>query len=349
MNRLTRLRNYSIYRFNTYSHLFKCNLCSFEFRDGCPSTLKEHIKNSHPDSLFSCNHCKATYHHKQSLHFHIRNSHSKSKIFRCYKCQLTCTSYADYRRHRNLKHNKRLHCEKCRYSTATNTAFINHMMIKHNISCESKTFVIRCLICNLAVNSWQTLAKHHQARHFGRPQRLRCYKCKFVASNVSEFEEHKRSAHKVCSVCRLMYSDQVSLEQHIKSSHPIHQCHMCSMTLTTLRKLEDHFISTHGFNYHECKECCRSFKRLYTLKKHCCVYDFVCEFCKKSFRFESGLSRHKCKTRGNIIPKKKIQKKKFKQRKLFFVLLVTSNFLPVKFSKNIQNAAYLLLINSFPG
>lgn len=85
----------------------------------------------------------------------------------------------------------------------------------------------------------------------------------------------------------------------------VHQCSICSKVFQNSSNLSRH-VRSHGDKLFKCEECAKLFSRKESLKQHVSYkhsrnevdgeYRFRCGTCEKTFRIESALEFHNCRT-----------------------------------------------------
>ncbi|XP_039765298.1 gastrula zinc finger protein XlCGF26.1-like [Pararge aegeria] len=152
---------------------------------------------------------------------------------------------------------------------------------KINYSVEKDTFL--CTLCNKALKSEASLAKHNVSMHqkrkhlgkvtgFGPDRRYHCTKCSYCTPHSQTLVNHMRRHNGDRPYC----------------------CH-CGKTFTQASSLNAHRKTHSNTTYFTCTICGKQFKHAFTLKKHLNVHGagkFLCDICNKQLKSRQSLQDH---------------------------------------------------------
>ena len=87
-------------------------------------------------------------------------------------------------------------------------------------------------------------------------QNVRCNESDKMLDSSSELADHKASVHPVvsfdCKTCRMTFTTQAELNQHIQDAHSPQNCDLCSQPFAGKKALDQHKKEKHHF---ECSQC----------------------------------------------------------------------------------------------
>nr|KAF6475750.1 PR/SET domain 15 [Rousettus aegyptiacus] len=126
------------------------------------------------------------------------------------------------------------------------------------------------------------------------------------AGSVQKFPHHQGSS--LALKRSLMLSGRHSVRRKLRQlgdHRRVHQCSICSKVFQNSSNLSRH-VRSHGDKLFKCEECAKLFSRKESLKQHVSYkhsrnevdgeYRFRCGTCEKTFRIESALEFHNCRT-----------------------------------------------------
>lgn len=175
-------------------------------------------------------------------------------------------------------HFKRLHtdrkysCERCQRTFIFQSELNDHIKLHNNASLKE------CELCGKNFRSRAGL-KHHYISDHGLQGNYRCniQGCNRTFDRKDKFQEHENRHLNIknfcCTSCHQRFSTKAALYYHMmrcsnRDNNLMYLCKICHKTFSTIMDLKQHHF------------------------KHVAQY-FDCEKCRKSFKFQSGLSRHK--------------------------------------------------------
>uniref|UniRef100_A0A8C9PZS8 PR/SET domain 15 n=1 Tax=Spermophilus dauricus TaxID=99837 RepID=A0A8C9PZS8_SPEDA len=126
-------------------------------------------------------------------------------------------------------------------------------------------------------------------------------------STVPKFTHHQSStiALKRSLVLSSRHGIRRKLARQLGEHKRVHQCGICSKVFQNSSNLSRH-VRSHGDKLFKCEECAKLFSRKESLKQHVSYkhsrnevdgeYRYRCGTCGKTFRMESALEFHNCRT-----------------------------------------------------
>ncbi|XP_022222739.2 transcription factor grauzone [Drosophila obscura] len=172
---------------------------------------------------------------------------------------------------------------------------------------------LSCEICNLLVQNFADMRRHHRLTHNIESGYVSCCGKKFtIRKNLAEHVMvHQNPDHFMCSQCEKVFQDSRSLEVH-EQSHTtppdqtdpkekrVYQCEKCPKTFTTKAAIEYHNVSKHvaksDYKF-TCPECNKKIPTERKLKEHMrYMHDpetaIMCDKCGKTLRSQTNLKKH---------------------------------------------------------
>ncbi|XP_015241177.1 PREDICTED: zinc finger protein 628-like [Cyprinodon variegatus] len=143
---------------------------------------------------------------------------------------------------------------------------------------QSNSGDYRCSVCGLQLPSKFKLQDHMNLHTGARP--YCCAEC----------------GKRFCQI----YNYRLHLRTHAKSKVARHWCRICLTGFTSQEDLKRHLSRTHfEEEFYECDLCKRVFASLKECENHVqlhkCMVNIICETCRRSFRTEKSLARHRKK------------------------------------------------------
>ncbi|XP_026057528.1 general transcription factor IIIA, b isoform X1 [Carassius auratus] len=272
---------------------------------------------------FACGDCEKSFSTRYQLTRH-QLSHSGEKPYLCSVsgCSDAFSTPGTLRTHVAHVHHQTESCYVCNYQDC-GKEFRKKKQRKLHTCEHTEELPFECDIegCNDKFASSKAL-KGHWKRHEGYP----CDEqyCNFKGKTWSEYQKHKKTAHRVtlpCDQCKKIFHDAWFLQKHKKSVHSGERREFkcvqegCEKSYTTNFNLQNHILV-----FHE--------------RKH----DFTCTFagCGKAFAMEVSLERHFV---VHDPQKTKPQKPKVKQRKCKTTPSKTKLSDAAQLSKRLQNVS----------
>lgn len=247
--------------------------------------------------------------------------------FWCNKCQKSCSSALDLRRHKIWKHQseqkpvvhfgKTRHvCDLCGASFFKASGLNRHNTRIHQLAkCKRQrpkklkpkpapeAFI--CEMCPRIFDSQSKLDNHMDLNH--RP--VECPVCKKTISNKYNLNMHMKNhsgENKVtCDVCGMQLSAQ-QLRPHFLAKHTNerpHKCALCDFGTVTKQALRRHVDAYHNHIKYPCTICGLQFCDKASLgvherTVHNDARNFICSICNKGFKLNAKMQRHILNSHG---------------------------------------------------
>jgi len=273
--------------------LHKCAFCMKEFVK--KSTLRGHLRtHTRP---FKCDQCDKAFAKKRTLEDHLA---THTGLVR-YKCDLCGERF---RHHQNLTRHKRKHkgqlypCNKCTQQFTRKDYMKLHMTKSHpetGVTVISKTrtasrIVSVCNVCHKSFPSRKTMTLHMKKEHTSDLPFLCqfCDKGFFTKFNLELHERiHREDKRFKCELCDKGFYAKCMLVGHIGKVHPgevLIKCFHCSERFCNVDDRTKHLHEIHPDSPIPDVD-------LYD-GKISYVRSLVCEFCSKSFKYQTQLENH---------------------------------------------------------
>lgn len=140
----------------------------------------------------------------------------------------------------------------------------------------------------------------------------KCPRCRLFFATVGEMNKHRIASHQnvfECKICGRIFSSRSELWQHNRFAHRndealgeskknrnsagMQKCSFCDDMFNTLSELQEHNDARHANEFHECKLCGLSFKRIWVhMRSHAKKKPFACEYCGRQFLYRLSLVKH---------------------------------------------------------
>ena len=181
-----------------------------------PGALKQHVRSTHLNVTFKCDHCEKTFRSKNGLNSHMKSIHLKS--FACDVCQKCFNSEPNLRRHKASEHNldALYKCEPCGKAYAWKDSLDYHIRsihLKEEYACK---------YCTLTYKGQGSLRNHVQAVHSSQDP-FQCKQCDKKFKSRTGLQRHIQSIHMGvkhdCNFCKSSFNNKSHLNRHIKSIH----------------------------------------------------------------------------------------------------------------------------------
>ena len=179
------------------------------------NNLKLKVHSDTPKSFF-CKICDKSFHFRHDLNHHLKLSHNE-KRFNCDHCKNTFATVSSLKNH-TLTHNApNIQCKDCDFKTHTKTKLNEHIERLHN---EQTYF---CDICDFKCKLRKQLKEHNTRKHDDTFQKFKCDYCTYTADRKDYLKTHIQSLHdKVrfqCDICDYQATRKQYLTSHLEKKH----------------------------------------------------------------------------------------------------------------------------------
>uniref|UniRef100_A0A3Q3WKG2 C2H2-type domain-containing protein n=1 Tax=Mola mola TaxID=94237 RepID=A0A3Q3WKG2_MOLML len=160
----------------------------------------------------------------------------------------------------------------------------------------------RCAVCNLQLPSKFKLRDHMNLHTGARP--YRCAECGKRFCQIDNYRAHLRTHAEakverlMCRVCRMGFTSQEELDDHLSSTHfedQFYECDLCKHVFSSLKDCENH-VQLHKYAPRiTCQTCGRHFPSPRALAHHRrkrCHRLFKCTDCTLTFTKKNALLKH---------------------------------------------------------
>lgn len=167
---------------------------------------------------------------------------------------------------------------------------------------SSHPWEYRCSVCDLQLPSQFKLQEHMNLHTGARP--YCCAECGKRFCQIDNYRVHLRTHAEakvdrlMCRVCRMGFSSQGDLDEHLSSTHfekEFYECDLCKHVFTSLKACENH-VQLHTYSpCVKCEMCGRSFPSTQALLRHQkkkCRRLFKCTDCSLTFTKKTALLKH---------------------------------------------------------
>jgi KRAB domain-containing zinc finger protein len=289
-------------------------------------SLRRHYNLNHNNNPATCDFCQKVFASKRLIQRHIRHFHVPVTPghFTCTECGRHLISKQLLREH--MTHHGKVPCEICgkQYRPCYLNIHMNCHTNKYSCKYCNKTFVsndvlmnhenthlgisFTCPICKpkmtfrVAKSFQNHMKKHEQAGNVELPEHLRSCKCDIcgkIISNRNNLRSHKRKVHGSnkqartfhrhgpsypCYSCFIRFLSKECYDAHIQAYHPDGE-----------PSAPTNVILAKEFRY-QCRYCTKTFKRKDFCHQHEAAHrgerNYLCQFCGKSFLYDSDKSSH---------------------------------------------------------
>ncbi|XP_063623164.1 zinc finger protein 574-like [Cydia splendana] len=229
---------------------------------------------SQPNPKYICDMCRNTFRSKASMSAHMRFSHGVVMKHTCVVCSASFPHHYLMLAHWRAHAGPPLACDLCPKSFQSKDKYGEHL----NTHLRERLFP-----CPVCLQRYPVL--FHLQRHA---------------------EKHTQKDTFSCNICKETYRSLIDLRRHSERDHGEKEefpCYICSRILSSNADLLTH-VSTHDNAFHACAFCPSKFTDAQKWEDHSAEHiekigrgesiekPYSCEYCKKSFEYQSVLKTH---------------------------------------------------------
>ena len=193
---------------------------------------------------------------------------NNDKILNCTKCQFIATIQQSLELHHIVHCTKPPYqCTECNYQTSLAGNF-NYHILKHK---NDKPH--NCQHCISCFSTTGHLQKHMKSQHPNSV--IKCNKCDFSTYMLTTMHEHDDQCllnedKLKCKKCKFIATKAVSLELHliVHSTKPPYQCTECEYQTSFAGHFNSHVLKHNKDKPYSCPHCISCFSTHFSLKRH---------------------------------------------------------------------------------
>ncbi|XP_063382746.1 zinc finger protein 181-like isoform X2 [Cydia fagiglandana] len=223
---------------------------------------------------YICDMCKGKFRSKASMSAHMRFSHGVVMKHMCVVCSASFPHHYLMLAHWRAHAGPPLECDLCPKSFQSKDKYGEHL----NTHLRERLFP-----CPVCLQRYPVLL--HLQRHA---------------------EKHTQEDTFSCNICKETYRSLIDLRRHSERDHGEKEefpCYICSRILSSNADFLTH-VSTHDNAFHACAFCPSKFTDAQKWEEHSAEHiekigrgesiekPYSCEYCKKSFEYQSVLKTH---------------------------------------------------------
>ena len=283
---VTYVRNHLVHwQISGYTLMYtaRCHVNFVSESSSMPSSMEEHVKETHKASKLPQYHCKqdgcTKWFGTQIESFrHLRSEHRNLFKYRCKKCKNSFSTVQELFRHHKL-HDK------------------NHLPFEAKWSCSR---------CGEIFHNLNQLMEHTRIH---TENTYKCDECNWRFTLISEFQNPmdkgptglvSGTVHQ-CKFCEKVCTSESSLTNHINNIHQerqnIFRCCKCGRKYNVFNMYIEH-LGTYPKNEYRCHECSKQFRDAHLLSLHSPTHLIQCPFCSRTFKDMKLLEDHVNNTHG---------------------------------------------------
>ena len=239
---------------------------------------------------FNCNDCPYQGNTKESLHKHIRLTHTMDR-YKCIECDYQGEGAKDLYNHMKEEHTNRVEikCDQCDYICYEEQVLDKHITWKHTKQHGTKR-------TKLVALDEENIS-----------DKFVCTICKYHGTGLDDLNTHFQNVHKNektsnCTKCGHSCFEETNVSKHMKTLHVTDvslKCKTCGNEFNTKSRLMNHRKVEHPNTVAACKNYlegqCDYAESCWWKHSDGVQIEIDCYFCKKSFDTKANVMMHRKK------------------------------------------------------
>lgn len=290
-------------------HKFQCEICKVQFGESIP--FKSHMREEHFSwsELVECELCERLFQTASYLDDHLIHVHSDPVT--CELCDEVLQNSKTFKQHLDEKHKK---CSHCDTFFKTEEMLGIHFTSEHSFQCE---------VCDAKFDAEENLTQHVAEKHpmvnhvkdeEVKPSNLKRKNTTSI-DEMLMFTEVEQDEEMKCSSCASTFTDQLTLDKHVKTHHvktfdsenslnqhlksvqETQQLYKCVTCTAVFERIDDFQRHKESHKFMKCDHCDLNLETeklhiQHLAEKHSIVSTIRCYICFKAFATKQSLEAH---------------------------------------------------------
>ena len=234
----------------------------------------EDMRNLSGEVKHLCDICNGQYATKKILNIHKKIHTEQLTQLSCIDCEYKTFSRQCLYLHKRNNHVPKLNSIECKICLKL---FKSKTLLNYHVKrVHQKVKPLKCKSCDTSFQFQCHLRIHTNSVHLGIKTRKKCEICK---EHFADIYRHKKKVHCEtnltkafnCNVCEKVYTNEVSLADHVRYTHRAarKQCELCNQTFSHVSSLIKHTKMKHKDKPdYKCLECDKNFASKDSLNMH---------------------------------------------------------------------------------
>lgn len=284
-----------------------CPVCDKTFTRA--TDMRRHLRSHTGERPYKCTHCGKSFLYSFDLKRHQRKADTTC-LFQCCVCGEGFDQEEGLKMHRIVVH--------CADKTPLSNDSGDRLNLPADVNdgeegCDQKG-QHKCLRCQMTFSQVSQMKRHQLVHSSSEDDPLCCNQCWKKCPNPEALSKHMqthiRGQQFQCSMCKMNFTQFISLRQHYLVSHKdegAFLCSHCPKGFSRLSNLIKHQRTHTGERPYQCSHCSKRFTQLQILTRHERIHTgerpFLCSDCGKSFLSSGELSKHlQCHSEARPFP-----------------------------------------------